>query len=100
MTSDFAQRYGRWAVIAGASEGVGASLADQLAERGLNLVLIARNGRCWRRSRHGARERHGVEVRPVVLDLTVPDVARTVAGRPTGSRSGWSSTTPVPRTER
>ena len=44
MTEDFAQKYGRWAVIAGASEGVGASLADQLAERGLDLVLIARNG--------------------------------------------------------
>ena len=43
MTDDFAQKYGRWAVIAGASEGVGASLADQLAERGLDLVLIARN---------------------------------------------------------
>ncbi len=44
MTGDFAQKYGPWAVIAGASEGVGASLADQLAERGLDLVLIARNG--------------------------------------------------------
>ena len=38
-----AQKYGPWAVIAGASEGVGASLADQLAGHGLNLVLIARN---------------------------------------------------------
>ena len=43
MTGEFAQKYGRWAVIAGASEGVGASLADQLAARGLDLVLIARN---------------------------------------------------------
>ena len=38
MSDDFAQKYGPWAVIAGASEGVGASLADQLAERGLDLV--------------------------------------------------------------
>ncbi len=52
MTDDFAQKYGRWAVIAGASEGVGASLADQLAERGLDLVLIARNEKpSWTRSR-------------------------------------------------
>ena len=44
MTGDFADKYGPWAVIAGASEGIGASLADQLAARGLDLVLIARNG--------------------------------------------------------
>ena len=42
--TEFAQKYGPWAVIAGASEGIGASLADQLASRGLDLVLIARNG--------------------------------------------------------
>ena len=42
-TGEFAQRYGPWAVIAGASEGVGASLADQLASRGIHLVVIARN---------------------------------------------------------
>ncbi len=42
--TDFVQKYGRWVVIAGASEGIGASLADQLATRGLDLVLIARNG--------------------------------------------------------
>ena len=34
--------YGPWAVIAGGSEGVGASFARQLAESGLNLVLLAR----------------------------------------------------------
>ena len=56
MTGDFVQKYGRWAVIAGASEGVGASLADQLAERGLDLVLIARNGDCWPRLRRGCAD--------------------------------------------
>ena len=39
---EFAARYGPWAVIAGASEGVGASLARQLGERGVNVVLVAR----------------------------------------------------------
>jgi uncharacterized protein len=40
--SDFADRYGPWAVVAGASEGLGAAYACALAERGLNLVLVAR----------------------------------------------------------
>ncbi|MEI2671653.1 MAG: SDR family NAD(P)-dependent oxidoreductase [Marmoricola sp.] len=34
--------YGPWAVIAGGSEGVGAEFALQLAQAGVNLVLIAR----------------------------------------------------------
>ena len=88
MTDDFAQKYGPWAVIAGASEGVGASLADQLAERGLNLVLIARNGSTLEELAAGVRERHGVEVRPLVMDLTVPDVGDRVAEATDGLEVG------------
>jgi uncharacterized protein len=88
MTDDFVQRYGPWAVIAGASEGIGACLADQLAERGLNLVLIARNGTLLDDVAAGVRERRGVEVRPLVLDLTVPDVADRVAGATDGLEIG------------
>jgi uncharacterized protein len=40
--SDFSDKYGPWAVIAGASEGVGSALARQLGERGINLVLVSR----------------------------------------------------------
>lgn len=39
---DFKTTYGPWAIVAGASEGLGAAFAEGLAERGLNLILIAR----------------------------------------------------------
>jgi uncharacterized protein len=84
----FTAQYGEWAVIAGASEGVGASLADQLAERGLNLFLIARNEALLNDVATRLRERHRVEVRPLVLDLTDPDIGAKVAVATAGTEIG------------
>ena len=53
------------AVIAGASEGIGACLADELGERGVDLILVARNGALDDLAA-GVRGRHGVESRPLV----------------------------------
>jgi len=83
----FLQKYGQWAVIAGASEGIGASLADQLAARGLNLVLIARNGALLNEVASQA-QKHGVQTRVVVQDLTDPDVGAKVADATEGLEVG------------
>ena len=40
--TEFNERYGPWAVVAGGSDGIGASFAHALARRGLSLVLLAR----------------------------------------------------------
>ena len=65
---DFARRYGPWALVAGASEGMGHQYALQLAERGLNVVMVARNPDRL----HDAAAQvfaHGVTVREVAADL-------------------------------
>lgn len=63
---EFAERYGPWAVVAGASDGTGSAFATELARRGVNLVLVARR-------RHLLEELAGqleVQSRMVELDLS------------------------------
>jgi short-subunit dehydrogenase len=84
IDENFVGKYGPWAVIAGASEGIGASLADQLAARGLDLVLIARTGSLLEQVAALASERHGVQTRVLVQDLTDPDVGARVADATAG----------------
>ncbi|MFM8529676.1 MAG: SDR family NAD(P)-dependent oxidoreductase, partial [Ilumatobacteraceae bacterium] len=40
--SAFADRYGPWAIVAGASEGLGRAFSTELARLGLNVLLFAR----------------------------------------------------------
>ena len=84
----FAARYGAWAVVAGASEGLGAAFAADLAGRGMNLVLIARRGEVMEEVAEKIRAQRGVEVRCLARDLSDPDtvgaVSEALAGRELG----------------
>lgn len=71
----FRDRYGPWAVVAGASEGIGQAYADALAERGLNLVTIARRSEPLEADAERIRQQYRVQVRPLSLDLALPDLA-------------------------
>jgi short-subunit dehydrogenase len=71
----FKARYGPWAIIAGASEGLGAAYARECARRGLNVVVVARSRDKLETVRDDIVRRHGVECRAVVLDLAHPDAA-------------------------
>ena len=75
----FLDRYGPWALVAGASEGIGASFARALATRGLNLVLVARRTGPLQSLAMELSEQHGVQSRVVAIDLTSPGLHRAVA---------------------
>lgn len=61
------QKYGPWAVVLGASEGLGAAFARALADRGLNLLLLARRADALEQVAAGLRGR--VLVRTAAIDL-------------------------------
>lgn len=78
MHADFTERYGPWALVAGASEGLGEAFARALAARGLNLVLVARRESELRATASAIAANAGVEVVPLVLDLGADDLLARV----------------------
>ncbi|MCA9530009.1 MAG: SDR family NAD(P)-dependent oxidoreductase [Myxococcales bacterium] len=72
------ERYGPWALIAGASEGIGRAIAEGLAAEGLNLLLVARRTGPLDAAAGELRRAHGVEVRTASLDLASPDLEGTL----------------------
>jgi uncharacterized protein len=75
---NFRARYGRWALVAGGSEGIGAEFARQLAARGLHLVLVARREEALGQLAEEIRAGSGVEVRCLALDLADPEAPAAV----------------------
>jgi short-subunit dehydrogenase len=73
---NFADRYGPWAVIAGASEGVGAAVARLLGDRGVNVVLVARRQAALDDVAASVR----TNTRTVAVDLSREDAANALVG--------------------
>ena len=81
MTStSFARRYGPWAFVAGASEGLGAAFADALAARGLHVALAARRAQKLEALAATLRRERGVEAEGFPLDLAAPDLVDALEG--------------------
>jgi short-subunit dehydrogenase len=91
MTSeaDFGSRYGRWAVVAGASEGVGAEMARALAARGLDVVLLARRQQVLDELADSIRREAGVDARAVAVDLATPGAMERIAEATDGLEVGF-----------
>jgi short-subunit dehydrogenase len=81
MTVDderFRTRYGPWALVAGASDGVGAALARAVAARGIHVVLLARRQAVLDDLASSIRADAGVEARAVAVDLTDDDATERI----------------------
>ena len=81
---EFTKRYGPWAVVAGASDGVGAAFARAMAERGVNVVLLARRQAVLEEVAAAIRADTGVATRVVTVDLATDDAMAQVAAATAG----------------
>lgn len=81
---EFRARYGPFSVVAGASEGMGAAWAREVAARGCDVVLVARRAALLGGLAREIERAHGVATRCVVADLAARDIAAQL-GAATGA---------------
>jgi short-subunit dehydrogenase len=70
-----------WAVVTGASSGIGAAFAEQLAQRGYDLLLVARRKEQLAAVATRLGERYGVAAEALGADLSTASGLETVEGR-------------------
>ncbi len=89
MTDDqFAERYGPWALVIGASEGVGATFARSVAERGLDVVLVARREAVLDQVAAEISAATGARTRTIATDLADPGAPEVLTAATTDVEVG------------
>lgn len=72
------QKYGKRALIAGASEGIGAAFARYLAKEGMHLVIVARRVEPLLALAKEIEDKYKVQVQTVSCDLSETTAAQTL----------------------
>ena len=73
LAPNFKEKYGPWAVIAGASDGTGRAFTHRVAATGINCIIIARRGEVLEELAEQIRSQYNVECVPAAIDLSTPD---------------------------
>eukprot|EP00850_Spirogloea_muscicola_P009819 SM000056S17937 [mRNA] locus=s56:254885:256399:+ [translate_table: standard] len=71
--------YGKWAVVTGATDGIGHGFARELARRGMAVVLVSRSQDRLDAVANELSSKYGTETRTVAVDLAAADVEAQLA---------------------
>jgi len=72
------EKYGKTALIAGASEGIGAAFSSRLAEEGMDLVLISRRPEPLKQLADSLENKYKVNITCISCDLSDADAAEKI----------------------
>ena len=81
----FAEKYGPWAVVSGASEGTGRAFAEKIAAKGVNCILIARREGPLEELASEILSNHPIECLTASVDLSAADAINRI-GEVVGDR--------------
>jgi short-subunit dehydrogenase len=79
-TTQFKEKYGPYALVAGGSDGLGLAFAEAIARRGLNLVLIARREDRLKAAANRLKETYGIDVIPMAADMADYENVKELTG--------------------
>jgi short-subunit dehydrogenase len=66
----YREKYGGWALVVGGSTTIGEQFCRQLAARGMDIIMVARQRDLLEQLARGIESKHAVQARAVTLDLT------------------------------
>ncbi|XP_067136829.1 inactive hydroxysteroid dehydrogenase-like protein 1 [Centruroides vittatus] len=75
------KKFGRWAVVTGATDGIGKAYGRELASRGLNVVLISRNLERLKKTAEELEKSFGVDTLVIQADFFGADVYSSIRDR-------------------
>ncbi len=73
MAIRYKEKYGDWALITGATSGIGAEIANQLADKGFNIVLVARKKQDLEAHTIAIKKKYGVAAMYISADLSTQE---------------------------
>lgn len=73
------KKYGPWAVVTGASTGIGKAISKQLAQQGLNIVAVARSETNLANLKQELESKHAISVETISEDLSRPESSDSIA---------------------
>ena len=78
LDKDWKERYGEWALVTGASSGIGADFARQLAEKGMNIIIVARRVFNMEKIAREIEKSYGIITLVIGQDLTEPEAVEII----------------------
>lgn len=75
---EFKEKYGPWALITGASSGIGVEFVKQFAEKGLNVVLVARRKERLEKLADEITSKYNVKAKIITIDLLSENIIEKI----------------------